>query len=226
MGVYLDTSYLLKYTDSLTVSPEQKCSKIALNQSPTASEAMMTATIQEVPKAGTKSQWKLDPTHTLVEFSAKHLMISTVKGRIADVEGVINVDETNPQNSSVVATLKGASIDTRTDQRDQHLRSADFLHVEKYPEITFRSTRIEGARDEFKLTGDLTIKDVTRLITLDVRFEGQTKDPWGGERIGFSASGKIDRRDFGLTWNVVLEAGGLTVGNDIKINIEVEAVRV
>jgi polyisoprenoid-binding protein YceI len=98
--------------------------------------------------------------------------------------------------------------------------------VEKYPEITFRSTRIEGERDEFKLTGDLTIRDVTRPITLDVRFEGQQKDPWGGERIGFSASGKLDRRDYGLVWNMLLETGGLTVGNDIKINIEVEAVKV
>jgi len=186
----------------------------------------MTATVQEAPKAGAKTQWKLDPTHTAVEFSAKHLMISTVKGRIADVEGTIDIDESNPKNSSVVATLKGASIDTRTDQRDQHLRSADFLHVEKYPEITFRSTGIEGERDEFKLTGDLTIKDVTRPITLDVRFEGQQKDPWGGERIGFSATGKLDRRDFGLVWNLLLETGGLTVGNDIKINIEVEAVKV
>jgi polyisoprenoid-binding protein YceI len=186
----------------------------------------MTAATQQAPKAGAKTQWKLDPTHTLVEFSAKHLMITTVKGRIADVEGVINIDETNPLNSSVVATLKGASIDTRTDQRDQHLRSADFLDVEKYPEITFRSTRIEGERDEFKLTGTLTIKDVTRPLTLDVRFEGQTKDPWGGERVGFSATGKIDRRDFGLVWNQLLETGGVAVGNDIKIGIEVEAVKV
>jgi polyisoprenoid-binding protein YceI len=186
----------------------------------------MTATVQTAPIAGAKTQWKLDPTHTLVEFSAKHLMITTVKGRIADVEGVINIDERNPANTSVEATLKGASLDTRTEQRDQHLRSADFLHVEKYPEITFRSTRIEGGPDEFKLTGDLTIRDVTRPITLDVRFEGQTKDPWGGERIGFSATGKIDRRDFGLVWNQLMETGGVAVGNEIKIALEVEAIKV
>src|SRR5712671_6643836 len=186
----------------------------------------MTATAQTAPATGTKTAWKLDPAHTLVEFSAKHLMITTVKGRITDIEGIIYSDEKDLKNSSVEATLKAISIDTRTDQRDQHLRSADFLHVEKYPEITFRSTGIEGERDEFKLTGDLTIKDVTRPITLDVRFEGQQKDPWGGERIGFSATGKLDRRDFGLVWNLLLETGGLTVGNDIKINIEVEAVKV
>jgi polyisoprenoid-binding protein YceI len=186
----------------------------------------MTATVQTAPVAGAKTAWKLDPTHTTVEFSAKHLMISTVKGRITDIEGTIYTNENDPKSSSVEATLKAASIDTRTDQRDQHLRSADFLHVEQYPEIKFRSTRIEGSKQEFKLTGDLTIRDVTRPITLDVTFEGQTKDPWGGERVGFSASGKFDRREFGLTWNMLLETGGLTVGNEIKINLEVEAIRV
>jgi polyisoprenoid-binding protein YceI len=181
--------------------------------------------VETAPATGSKTTWKLDPSHTLVEFSAKHLMITTVKGRFTDVEGVIHADEQDVTKSSVEATLKAVSIDTRTEQRDNHLRSADFLEVEKYPDITFRSTRIEGTRKEFKLTGDLTIRGVTKPVTLDVTFEGQTKDPWGGERVGFSASGKIDRREFGLTWNVVLEAGGLTVGNDIKINIEVEAVK-
>src|SRR5882762_7645670 len=142
----------------------------------------MTATVQAAPTAGTKTQWKLDPNHTLVEFSAKHLMITTVKGRIADVEGSINIDEKDPQNSSVTATLKATSLDTRTDQRDQHLRSGDFLDVEKYPEIKFRSTRIQGNKQSFKLTGDLTIRDVTKPITLNVEFEGETKDPWGGQR--------------------------------------------
>src|SRR5438105_1028858 len=146
----------------------------------------MTATVETAPVTGAKTQWKLDPTHTLVEFSAKHLMITTVKGRIVDVEGIINIDERNPANSSVEATLKGASIDTRTEQRDQHLRSADFLHVEQYPEIKFRSTRIEGDRNEFKLTGDLTSRDVTRPCPLDFTFECQTKDPWGGVLFGYS----------------------------------------
>jgi polyisoprenoid-binding protein YceI len=185
----------------------------------------MTATIETVPGATTKTTWKLDPSHTLVEFSAKHLMITTVKGRITDVEGTIVMDEKNPRNSSVEATLKAVSIDTRTEQRDQHLRSADFLNAELFPEIKFRSTKVEGDKDSFKLTGDLTIRDVTRPITLDIRFEGQQTDPWGGERIGFSGSGKIDRRDFGLTWNQALETGGVVVGNDVKITLEVEAVK-
>ena len=186
----------------------------------------MTATVQTAPVAGTKTAWKLDPSHSSVEFSAKHLMITTVKGRITDIEGIIYTDEKDLKNSSVEATLKAVSLDTRTDQRDQHLRSADFLDVEKFPEIRFRSTRIHGDKQSFKLTGDLTIRDVTKPITLDVEFEGETKDPWGGQRLGFSANGKIDRREFGLTWNQALEAGGVVVGNDIKISLEVQAVKV
>src|ERR1700674_193823 len=199
----LDTIYLLKYTTLRVVSPEL----LAPNKGVIASNrtrferTTMTAPVQTAPATGAKTTWKLDPTHTVVEFSAKHLMITTVKGRFTDVEGFINIDEKTPKNSSVEATLKAASIDTRTDQRDQHLRSGDFLHAEQYPEIKFRSTNIEGDRKEFKLTGDLTIRDVTRPVTLNVQFEGQTKDPWGSERVGFSASGKIDRRDFGLIWN-------------------------
>lgn len=182
--------------------------------------------IAEVPtKNSARTAWKLDPAHTLVEFSAKHMMITTVKGRIADVEGIIYTDETDPKNSSVEVTLKGATLDTRNDQRDQHLRSGDFLNVEKFPEIRFTSTSIEGNKDEFKLTGDLTIRDMTREVTLDVEYHGQNRDPWGGERVGFSASGKIDRREFGLLWNQALETGGVLVGNDIKINIEAQAVK-
>ena len=186
----------------------------------------MTANVQTAPAAGIKTTWKLDPAHTLVEFSAKHLMITTVKGRITEVEGTIVSDEEDLKNSSVEVALKAASLDTRTEQRDQHLRSADFLDVEKYPEIKFRSTRIEGDKESFKMTGNLAIRGVTRPVTLDAAFEGRTRDPWGGERIGFSASGKIDRREFGLTWNQALEAGGVVVGNDIKINLEIEAVAV
>lgn len=185
----------------------------------------MTTAVEPTAAAGTRTAWKIDPSHTLVEFSAKHMMITSVKGRITDVEGTIYTDEKNPSNSSVEATLKATSLDTRTDQRDQHLRSADFLNVEQFPTITFKSTRITGDKEHFKLTGEVTIKDVTRELTLDVDYEGRTKDPWGGERVGFSAKGKIDRRDFGLVWNQTLETGGLLVGNDIKIGIEVEAVK-
>jgi polyisoprenoid-binding protein YceI len=183
----------------------------------------MTA-VQTAP-TGAKTVWKLDPAHTLVEFAAKHLMISTVKGRIAGVEGAIVLDENEPSNSTVEVTLDAKTLDTRIEQRDQHLRSGDFLDVEKFPVIKFKSTDIQGDEQSFKLTGDLTIRDITRPITLDVTYEGRTKDPWGGERVGFSATGKLDRRAYGLTWNVVLETGGLTVGNDIKIQLELEAIK-
>lgn len=172
-----------------------------------------------------RTAWKIDPAHTSVEFSAKHMMITTVRGRIADVEGTIYTDEKNPQNSSVEAVLKVVSLDTRSEQRDQHLRSADFLDAENFPEITFRSTRVQGNKDEFKLSGELTIRGTTKEITLDVAFEGEGKDPWGGERAGFTAKGVIDRRDFGLTYNQALETGGVLVANEIKLTIEAQATK-
>ena len=174
--------------------------------------------------AGTSTTWTIDPSHSTVEFVAKHMMITTVKGRFAEFTGTIVADEENLAGSSVDVTMQTASIDTRSEQRDGHLRSADFLDVENYPEVTFRSTRVEGTKEEFKLTGDLTIRGVTRPITLDVTFGGEGKDPWGGTRASFSAHGKFDRRDFGLTWNVALETGGILVSNEVKINIEAQVV--
>jgi polyisoprenoid-binding protein YceI len=171
------------------------------------------------------STWKIDPSHSNVEFAVKHLMISTVKGQFADVEGEIVIADGEPARSSVTATLKSASIDTRTGQRDDHLRSGDFLDAANFPEITFKSTRITGDASEFKVTGNLTIRGVTREITLDATNEGSGKDPWGGERIGFSAKTKLDRRDFGLTWNQAIESGGVVVGHELKVSIEIEAVK-
>jgi polyisoprenoid-binding protein YceI len=157
------------------------------------------------------------------------MMITTVKGRFSDVRGAITIDESNPGASSAEVEIATASLDTRSEQRDQHLRSGDFLDVEQYPQITFRSRRIEGARAQagstFRVVGDLTIHGVTREVTLDTTFEGQGRDPWGGERVSFSATTKIDRRDFGLTWNAALETGGVLVSNIITIAIEAQAVR-
>ena len=184
------------------------------------------ATTEQDTRGGT-SVWAIDPAHTLVQFSAKHMMITTVKGGFSEVTGSIVASEDSPDRSTVEVEIGAASIDTRVGQRDDHLRSADFLEVERFPKITFRSRRVEGAHarpgDEFKLVGDLTIKDVTREITLDVTYEGRGKDPWGGERVSFSASGKIDRREFGLTWNQALEAGGVLVSNDVRLSLEVQA---
>ena len=177
----------------------------------------------------TRTNWVIDPTHSLVEFSAKHLMITTVKGRFGGVRGALALDAVNPSRSSVEVTIDAASVDTRVEQRDQHLRSADFLDVERYPDITFRSLRVEGPTaapgDEFRLIGTLTIHGVAREVALAATFEGQAKDPWGGQRVSFSATTKIDRRDFGLTWSQALETGGLLVGNEIKISLEVQATQ-
>lgn len=186
----------------------------------------MATTLEPTAKTGTRTTWKLDPAHSQVEFSVKHLMISSVKGRISDLEGSISAEESKPESSSVEVVLKAASIDTRVDQRDTHLRSPDFLDVEKFPAITFRSTRLKGTAERFDLTGDLTIRDTTRSVTLNVEFQGRGKDPWGGERLAYSATGKINRRDFGLTWNQALEAGGVVVGDELKISIEAQAVKV
>ncbi|MGH7622820.1 MAG: YceI family protein, partial [Gemmatimonadaceae bacterium] len=179
-------------------------------------------TTQSAPATTT---WKIDPAHTYVEFAVKHLMITTVKGRFSDVEGTITDVANDPSQSSVSATIKAASIDTRTGQRDDHLRSQDFLHAENFPEIAFTSTRISGDADSFEVAGQLTIRGVTREITLHVSKEGSGKDPWGGERVGFSATAKLDRRDYGLVWNQAIESGGVVVGNEVKISIEVEAVK-
>jgi polyisoprenoid-binding protein YceI len=180
------------------------------------------ATTQAPVKSST---WKIDASHSNVEFAVKHLMISTVKGQFADVEGEIVIADGNPSQSSVTATLKAGSIDTRTGQRDDHLRGADFLDAANFPEITFKSTRITGDQSDFKVTGNLTIRGVTREITLEATNEGAGRDPWGGERIGFSAKTKIDRRDFGLTWNQAIETGGVLVGNDLKVSIDIQAVK-
>lgn len=175
--------------------------------------------------AGTSTTWQLDPAHTHVEFSVKHLMLARVKGRFADVTGTVELGA-DPAASTVDVVIDAASIDTREAKRDGHLRSADFFDVERFPTIAFRSREVRPTRaGEFSLVGDLTIRDVTREVTLEVTDEGRGTDPWGGERAGFSATAQIDRRDFGLTWNQALEAGGVLVGNEIRIALEVELVK-
>lgn len=173
------------------------------------------------------TQWRVDPAHTNVEFAVKHMMISTVRGRFAEVDGTVRLDTSNLVASRVEVSIKAASIDTRVADRDAHLRSADFLDVEKYPEITFRSTHLERTgSNHSSVAGDLTIHGVTRPVMLEVTEEGQGKDPWGGERAGYSATTTIDRRDYGLLWNQALEqSGGWLVGHDVKITMDVELVR-
>jgi len=169
--------------------------------------------------------WNIDASHSHVEFAIRHLMISTVKGRFGDVKGSVALDDEDPTRSSVSLTIGVASIDTRVGQRDDHLRSPDFFDVERFPTITFVSRRIERHGDDLRVTGDLTIRDVTREVVLAVTPEGRTRDPWGGERAGFSATTKIAREDFGLTYNQALETGGVLLGSDVKIAIEVELLK-
>jgi polyisoprenoid-binding protein YceI len=183
----------------------------------------MSAAVEPVTAQTT---WTIDPVHSSVEFAVRHLMITTVKGRFTDVQGTVVLDEADPARSSADITIGAASIDTREAQRDAHLRSADFFEAETHPTIRFRSTAVHpGSADAFKLTGDLTIRGVTRPVTLDVTTEGRSKDPWGGQRAGFSAAGRIKRSDFGLTWNQLLETGGLAVSDEVKIALDVQLVQ-
>lgn len=174
----------------------------------------------------TTSTWAIDPAHTTAEFAVKHLMISTVKGSFADVAGTIVLDEADMANSKVDLTIPTKTIDTRSAQRDEHLRSADFFDAERVPAMTFRSKSVKPKGDnEYQVIGDLTIRDVTREVALEVSDEGRNRDPWGGTRAAFAASTSIDRDDFGLTWNQALETGGFVVSNTVKITVDVEAVR-
>lgn len=174
-----------------------------------------------------QATYQFDSTHSSVNFSVRHLMISNVRGEFARLSGSATVDDENPANSVIEATIEASSISTRDTQRDIHLKSPDFLDVEKAPTITFRSTQIKVTDGGAKVTGDLTIRGVTRPVILDV--EGPTeeiKDPWGKQRVAASATAKINRKDFGLVWNAALETGGVVVGDEVKITIDVQAVRV
>ncbi len=170
--------------------------------------------------------YTIDPAHSAVHFSVRHMMLSNVRGEFTKLSGTVKFDPQNAAGSSIEATIDATSINTRDSQRDGHLKSADFLDVEKFPTINFQSKQIQLHTDGAQVTGDLTIHGVTREITLDV--EGPTaeiKDPWGKQRVGASATAKLSRKDFGLVWNAALETGGVMVGDEVKITIDVEAVR-
>ena len=179
------------------------------------------------PQGAAAPRYDIDPAHTSAQFKVRHLMISHVKGEFSKVGGHVVFDPQNPAASSIDVTIDATSISTREPQRDAHLKSADFLDVEKFPRITFRSTKIASTgKDSYEAEGELTIHGVTRTVKLDV--EGVTpeaKDPWGFLRRGASASTAIDRKDFGLVWNTALETGGVMVGDQVQISIEVELTR-
>ena len=185
-----------------------------------------TATITQTNSPSTStSTWTVDPMHAEIGFAVRHLMISTVRGRFGRVEGTVTIDEKNLANSKIDVSVDVTSIDTRQEQRDAHLRSPDFFDAANFPTMHFAGTRIEGdISEDFTIAGNLTIRGTTRPITLEATAEGRGRDPWGNDRAGFSAKGKINRSEFGLTWNQVLEAGGVTVGDEVKISLDVELI--
>ena len=171
--------------------------------------------------------WKFDPAHTAVTFTTRHMMVTTVHGRFAPPTGKLEFDPANPAASYVEAEIDAKTVSTGVDQRDNHLRSADFLEVEKFPTITYKSTKIEvTGENEGKITGDLTIHGVTHPVTLNVEHLGVVDSPFGDKRAGFTASTKINREDWGLTYNAAIEAGGFVVGKELKIELDVEAILV
>ncbi len=177
---------------------------------------------REVPPSGT---WKIDPSHSEIQFFVRHMMIAKVRGRFREFEGTIHISE-RPEDSRVEVVIEAASIDTRDRTRDEHLRSADFLDVERYPELRFASTSVRpGDKDRWQVTGDLTVRDVTRPVVLDVEYDGAMVDPWDNLRAGFLATTEIDRENFDITWNQALEAGGFLVGKGVRIEIDIEAIR-
>lgn len=170
--------------------------------------------------------WFIDGSHTRANFTVRHMMISNVHGAFDQVEGVVDFNEADPARSTVDVKIAAASLHTRDEKRDAHLKSPDFLDAEKYPYLIFKSTKAEKTgEDTGKLYGHLTIRDVTRPVVLDVEYNGQAKSPWGTVSAGFTAMTKINRKDWGLNWNVALETGGVLVGDEVKIDLEVEIVK-
>jgi polyisoprenoid-binding protein YceI len=176
----------------------------------------------EAPAAGV---YAIDPSHSNLGVTARHLMVSKVRGFFSGVSGSITIAD-DPLASSVELTVQADTIDTRDEQRDGHLKGADFLDVENYPELTFRSTKVEQVKNEnFRVTGDLTIRGVTKPVVVELEYRGEAKDPWGGTRILFEARGEIDREEFGITWNAALETGGVLVSKKLAFEFETEAVK-
>lgn len=177
-------------------------------------------------KTSTKTKWTLDPTHSELVFKVRHMMITNVKGEFRKFDASIVSDGADFTKSSIDVTIDAASIFTNEDKRDGHLKSADFFDVENFPTLTFKGISFKKVgEDEYKLTGELTIKGVSKEVELDAEFGGINKDPWGNEKAGFSLEGKINRRDFGLNWNAALETGGVLVSEEVKISAEVQFVK-
>jgi len=170
--------------------------------------------------------WQIDPAHSQVQFSVRHMMISNVRGQFQKLSGTVEFDEKNPINTTVDVQIETASVNTKDEKRDAHLRSPDFLDADKFPYLAFRSKRVEVLDSTHaRLIGDLTIRDITKEIVLDVEYAGQVKSPWGTVSAGFSGRTKINRKDWNLAWNVALEAGGWLVGDEVTLDVEVELIK-
>lgn len=190
--------------------------------------ATAASTLAETVSADTKpATYEIDPAHSGAHFRVKHLMVANVRGTFSNVTGTVVYDPQNAGNSKIQATIDASTIDTRDAQRDAHLKSADFFNVEKFPSITFVSKKVEnGTAGKLKVIGDLTIHGMTKEVTLDVEGpEADVKDPWGNVKAGASASTRVNRKDFGLTWNQALETGGVLVGDDVAITLDIELLR-
>ncbi|HEY3804153.1 MAG TPA: YceI family protein [Kofleriaceae bacterium] len=171
-------------------------------------------------------RWNIDSSHSTAEFTVRHLMITNVRGRFGKVSGSVEYDPAKPEASSFDATIDASSIDTRDEKRDAHLRSADFFDVEKFPSLTFKSKHVTKTDDGFSAVGDLTMHGVTKEVTLEIEeLSKPAKDPWGNTRVGASAHGKINRKDWGLGWNQALETGGVLVGEHVKLSLEISMVQ-
>jgi polyisoprenoid-binding protein YceI len=187
---------------------------------------MSTATTPDTTRTTTATEWTLDPAHTQVGFAVRHMMFATVKGRFTTLEGTVRLDGTAGAPASADVRIDAASIDTGNAQRDEHLRSADFFDVTSFPALTWVGRGVERlGGSKYRITGDLTIRGITREVVLEAEESGRGVDPWGQEKLGFTASTRIDRKDFGLTWNQALEAGGVLVSDEVRITIDGQAVR-
>jgi polyisoprenoid-binding protein YceI len=184
--------------------------------------AVLLLTVAAAAQAAT---YKIDPSHSAVSFKVRHLMISTVRGSFDEFSGSFTYIKDNPAPWQVAAEIQTASVNTNDSKRDDHLRTADFFDVEKHPTMTFRSTKVTGQGERFKLHGDLTLLGVTKPVVLDLEITGETVDPWGNHRVGFSATGKLDRKEWGMTWSRALDTGGVMVGDEVGIELEIQGIQ-
>ena len=171
------------------------------------------------------ARWDIDPDHSAIEFRVAHMVVSKTSGRFTDYQGFVEMDADAKTLKSIEATIKAGSIDTNHDKRDAHLRNADFLDVEQFPTMTYKMSQYQKQGDTYTIIGDLTLRGVTKQVTLSATFNGVTKDPWGNTRAGFSADGTLNRKDFGMVWNNVLDSGGLVVGDEVHIHLDIECIK-